>query len=218
LWRDFPAKIAKYTGYNVLIYDRIGYGDSDPFVTSYRSLDYLTEEARNLPELLDALSISNTILFGHSDGGSIALIFGSLFPQRTPAIITVGAHVFVEPVTLKGIREAVDAYKSTDLHERLEKYHNNKAKDVFLAWADTWLRPDFIEWNIEHYCDSVKCPALIIQGIHDEFGTEAQVNSIIKRIGNKAQKIILPEAAHNPHKEAPEMTLRIVTQFLQSIE
>jgi hypothetical protein len=34
--------------------------------------------------------------------------------------------VFVEEITLKGIREAKETFKSTDLKERLYKHHGDK--------------------------------------------------------------------------------------------
>jgi len=59
------------------------------------------------------LNIDDAILIGHSDGGSISLIFAATWPEKVRGIITEAAHVFVEEVTLAGIREAVKVYEST---------------------------------------------------------------------------------------------------------
>ena len=139
LWRDFPYKIAETTHCNLLIYDRKGYGKSEPFTTVKRSNDYLEREAETLYSLLTQLSITNAILFGHSDGGSIALIAAAKYPNLIKGVIAEAAHIFVEQETLNGIETAVKSYKETDLKSRLQKYHGPKTDDLFHAWTDTWL-------------------------------------------------------------------------------
>ena len=82
LWKRFPDAVADATGCSALVYSRYGYGKSDP-LTEPRAVDYMHREALEvLPELLDALSIRNPILIGHSDGASIALIHAGAGTRR----------------------------------------------------------------------------------------------------------------------------------------
>lgn len=74
LWRDFPKNLGALADCNVLVYDRKGYGKSSPFSTSKRGNNYLEIEADTVQEVLEVCGIKHAILFGHSDGGSIALI------------------------------------------------------------------------------------------------------------------------------------------------
>jgi pimeloyl-ACP methyl ester carboxylesterase len=215
LWRDFPEKLALATQYNAFLYDRQGYGQSEPFGIEQRKTTYLEEEARILAEVLQKADIEQAILFGHSDGGSIALVAAAEYPELIKGIITEGAHVFVEGITLTGIREAVEAYKNTSLPQKLAKYHGDKTEAVFRAWTDTWLSPDFRNWNIENYLQKIKCPALIIQGKKDEYGSEAQVESIVQHSGGKAEKWMIPGIGHSPHKEAPKDVLRRSADFIR---
>lgn len=216
LWRDFPEKMAQATGYTALVYDRQGYGQSSPFQSINRGLDYLEQEADVLERLLEKLQIVQAILFGHSDGGSIALIAAAKYKSRINAIITEGAHVFVEEVTLAGIREAVEAYQTTDLPQKLQKYHGTKTEPVFRAWTDTWLSDSFRSWNIEHFLPAILCPALIIQGEEDEYGTLAQVEAVAQQAQGPAQQLILPGIGHTPHREAPEQVLEKSAHFILS--
>ena len=124
LWKDFPKQIASKAGCNILSYDRQGYGKSAPFITSKRNTNYLKEEAYTLGKIIQNLELKNVILFGHSDGGSIALLTAALFPEKIMGIITEGAHVFVEQETINGIRAAVLAYQNTSLKEKLYKLIN----------------------------------------------------------------------------------------------
>ena len=217
LWRDFPAKLALATQCNVFLYDRQGYGQSDPFGPGQRKTTYLEEEAHILAAVLQKAGIEHVILFGHSDGGSIALVAAAEYPDLVKGIITEGAHVFVEEITLAGIREAVKAYQNTSLPQKLAKYHGDKTEQVFRAWTDTWLSPEYRDWNIEEYLPRIECPALIIQGTADEYGTEAQVDAIVEQAGGKAEKWMIPDVGHSPHKEAPEEVLQKSTEFLRKL-
>ena len=216
-WRDFPACLSIMTGLPALVYERWGYGSSDALNTT-RTVRYLHNEAlTSLPEVLEQVNIEDAILIGHSDGGSIALIFSAVHGDKARAVITEAAHVFVEDVTIAGIRQAVEMYETTDLKDRLHKFHKNNADSMFRAWADTWLAPWFRNWNIEEYLSRITCPLLVIQGKDDEYGTSAQVESIISQAGGPAQGIIVPDCGHVPHHQAREHVLKEMTRFINSL-
>jgi len=214
LWRDFPQKLAEATQCNVLVYDRLGYGKSEPMPTYERPTNYMELEADILNDLIITLNIDNAILFGHSDGGTIALLTASKYPERIKALICEAGHVFVEDVTLKGIYEAMEAYKTTNLPERLAKYHGDKVDTIFKAWTETWTHSDYRDWNIEHFLPKIVCPLLFIQGEADEYGTLAQVEKTIAQVSGNAEKFIIPNIGHTPHKEATEITFDIAKKFI----
>lgn len=217
LWRDFPDKLGETMQCNVLVYDRLGYGKSDPMPTHVRPVDYMEHEADVLNELLTKLDIRDAILFGHSDGGTIALLTAAKHPERVKAVICEAAHIFVEEVTLKGIREAMEAYKTTGLPERLQKYHGDNTDTLFKAWTETWTRADFRNWNIEHLLPKVNCPLLFIQGEADEFGTLEQLNKTVAQVSGRAEECIISNVGHTPHKEAPDEVLGTVKRFIGSL-
>ncbi len=215
IWRDFPEILGEWCDCNIVIYDRQGYGKSCAFSYSERDNGYMELEANFLIELLNYWNLKKVILFGHSDGGSIALIAAGKYPDRVEAVITEGAHIFVEDVTLKGISDAIHAYKTTHLKEKLAKYHGNKTDALFWAWAKTWHTPQFKSWNIEHFLTSITCPALIIQGEEDEYGTLNQVYQSVAGIGDNGHSLVLKNTKHSPHKENREEVLEKVTTFLK---
>jgi pimeloyl-ACP methyl ester carboxylesterase len=218
LWRDFPTKLGELTQCNILVYDRLGYGRSKPMPDVPRPVNYLEAEAETLNDLLTELSIEQPILFGHSDGGSIALLTAAKYPDRIKAVISEAAHVFVEEITLQGIREAMTAYQTTNLKERLEKYHGDNTDILFRAWTQTWTRDDFREWNIESFLPAITCPVLVLQGINDEFGSLAQVNSIVNNVSGSVEKALIEGSGHTPHKETPEETLTAAVGFIDNLK
>ncbi len=217
LWRDFPKKLAEKTQTNILVYDRVGYGKSSPMETFVRPTHYMELEADFLNDLLLKLNSKNAILFGHSDGGTIALLTASKYPDNIKAVICEAGHIFVEDVTLKGVQDALKAYKTTNLPERLAKYHGDKVEMLFKAWTETWLRDDYRSWNVEHFLQNITCPLLFIQGENDEYGTLKQVEKTISQVSGSAVQFIIPEIGHTPHKELPEVVLAKTTEFINSL-
>ncbi|MDQ0780646.1 alpha/beta fold hydrolase [Chryseobacterium sp. W4I1] len=215
LWRELPAKLSVAAECNVLVYDRLGYGKSDPMATYERPVNYMELEADLLNDLLTELNISNAILFGHSDGGTIALITAAKYPQKIHSVICEAGHIFVEEVTLKGVCDAWDAYKTTNLAERLQKYHGDKVDMLFRAWTETWTREDYRSWNIEYLLKDIHCPLLFIQGEADEYGTLDQVEKTVSQVSGTAEKFIIPGIGHTPHKEAPELVLKRTAEFIE---
>lgn len=217
-WRGFPQKLAEEVGCPAIVYDRLGYGLSQA-TSEKRDKRYLEQEAlERLPAFLDALELKDIVLMGHSDGGSIALIFAGQVPKgiRLRAIITEAAHVFVDDLTLAGIQEAVEMAKQSDFLKKLAKFHGNKTPYLFNAWHETWLSPAYQDFNIEAYLPKITCPSLIIQGEEDEYGTPAQVEAIVSQIKGPAQRLMIPNCAHVPHYQAEEVVLREMARFLKS--
>ncbi|WP_051564635.1 alpha/beta fold hydrolase [Desulfovermiculus halophilus] len=214
MWKDFPPALCAATGRPGLAYDRQGYGRSSPFVRP-RTPDYLHTEAYTyFPALLQALGISRAILIGHSDGGSIALLFASAFPERVCCLTTIAAHVFVEPETVQGIAQAKTRYQRTDWPHKLAKYHKEKTDDVFYAWTETWLSSEFAGWNIERELVGVSSPALVMQGVDDVFGTAKQVDSIVCNTSGPALPCWIADCGHAPHLEAPEQATEKIRAFI----
>ncbi len=214
LWRNFPELLAQATRCNLLMYDRRGYGLSEPMSDQVRLVNYMELEALLLDELLNYYQVERRILFGHSDGGTIALILAALFPASIYLTLAEAAHIFVEPVTLQGVRDAIVAYETTNLAERLQKYHGDKVDTLFKAWTLTWTRPDFRDWNIEYLLGNIESPLLFLQGSDDEYGSLKQVTETINKPKGIAEQFILPGIGHTPHKEAPQQVLEAAAAFI----
>jgi pimeloyl-ACP methyl ester carboxylesterase len=216
LWRDFPRQLAEATGCGALVYSRRGYGNSEP-ITLPRPLDYMEQEGeRELPLLLGALKIEEPLLFGHSDGASIALVCaGSGLAVR--GLVLEAPHVFAEELSIRSIEKARDAYDQGHLRERLSRWHANNVDNAFRGWNGAWLDAKFRDWNIERYLSGVRAPTLLLQGLDDEYGTRAQLDAIVRAVNGKVQLDLLEHCGHAPHKEQPERTLAIASAFIRGL-
>jgi pimeloyl-ACP methyl ester carboxylesterase len=217
LWRDFPETLCRSTGCPGFVYDRKGYGTSKPFEDDWPA-DYLHKEAlQYLPALLRAAGITETVLIGHSDGGSIALIAASTGDQSITGVITEAAHIFVEEVTLSGIRKAVKDFETGGLKEKLARYHKGHTEAVFYRWAKRWLAAEFSDWNIEKCLQGITCPVLALQGEEDEYGTPAQIEGIADLVSGPVDAVLIPECGHIPHLQARKRVLQEMTQFITKL-
>ena len=213
-WRGVPEDLCRMTGLPGLVYERWGFGQSAPLVLP-RPKDYMTREAEDaLPAVLAACGIARPVLVGHSDGGSIALIYAAAFPQAPLACISIAAHVFVEEETLAGIRAVVARWEAGDLKARLARYHGANTETVFRGWAETWLDPGFRDWTIEAALPRILCPTLVVQGEGDEHATLAQVEAIAQGVSGPAETYVVPDCGHSPHLEARRDMLARMAAFI----
>jgi len=211
MWRDFPDRLAARTGRPVIAWSRQGYGRSDALPVA-RDPDYMHVEAGRVAPLLDALGIERAILFGHSDGASIALLAAARFPDRVERLILEAPHVYVEQITIDSIAAVGRAYRGTDLPLKLGRHHQ-RPDQVFWRWNDIWRDRRFRDWNIEDVLPAIRAPALLIQGQDDEYGTLDQLARIERALAD-TRRLVLPACGHSPHRDQPEAVLAAVDAFL----
>lgn len=210
LWRDFPQALAAATGARTIAFSRHGHGRSDPPSTP-RTPRFMHEEAREvLPEVLRAVDADDPVLVGHSDGASIALIHAAEHPVR--AVVAMAPHVFVEELCLEEIRRAREAYGHEGLRVRMARHHRDPDA-AFYGWNDVWLDPEFRAWDITDSVAQIKCPLLLIQGEHDQYGTMVQLDAIERLARGPVDRLHL-DCHHAPHLERPGETLEAVAGFV----
>jgi pimeloyl-ACP methyl ester carboxylesterase len=213
MWKDFPRRLAEAAGCGALIYSRHGYGRSEP-LRGARTPDFMHREAQSaLPDLLQKLEIDRPILFGHSDGASIALIHAATHPVR--GSILLAPHLFVEEISLASIREIQSHYDSSDLKDRLARYHDHP-DSTFRGWSDIWLNPDFRSWNIENFLPLIASPILVIQGLDDQYGTMEHLERIEQRVPG-TQVLKLADCRHSPHIDQPDAVIKTSTCFIAGL-
>jgi pimeloyl-ACP methyl ester carboxylesterase len=238
MWRDWPAQLCAATGRAGIVYSRRGYGQSDavPDVRGPSTVvngqrrgrllpDYMHEEAFVvLPALLAALGIANPVLVGHSDGGSIALLYASRF--AVTACVVMAPHVMVEDISIQTITAAKAAFETGDLRGRLARYHAD-VDCAFWQWNDVWLSEAFRSFDIREDCKNISAPLLAIQGREDPYGTLRQIEGLADFWNEKGlqatpdkhrQLQIIEQCGHSPQRDQSELTTRLIADFLRNLD
>jgi pimeloyl-ACP methyl ester carboxylesterase len=218
MWRDFPTRLCDSLGWRGLVYSRPGYGKSTPRAADeHWAPDFMHQQALEvLPALLDTVGIDTRQqppwLFGHSDGGSIALIHAAWHPKRVAGAIVLAPHIFVEDISVRSIAQARAAFEEGDLRERLSPHHNDP-DSAFHGWSGAWLSPEFSDWNLAAELSRIGCPLLAVQGVNDEYGTRAQIYGIASA-APQTQLLEMSGCGHSPHRDQPEALISMVQTFV----
>jgi len=219
MWKDFPTRLCAAAGCRGLVYSRPGYGRSTRrAVEEAWGLDFMHRQAHEvLPALLAALGVDTAArppwLFGHSDGGSIALLHAARFPDRVAGTIVLAPHIMVEDLSVASIEQARQAYLHSDLRQRLARHHDDP-DSAFLGWNRIWLHPPFRQWSIEAEIASITCPLLAVQGLGDEYGTLEQIRGIARRVP-QTQLLELADCGHSPQRDQPDRLIKAAAAFLR---
>lgn len=219
LWGDFPRALCEALQCRGLLYSRPGYGQSTPRAKGENwQTDFMHRQATEvLPKLLQALGVNTTTdrpwLLGHSDGGSIALLYAARFPKRVAGAVVLAPHILVEEISIASIAEVRTEFEKTDLRQRLSRHHAD-VESAFWGWNDIWLDPLFRSWNITEELQTVSCPLLAVQGVNDKYGTLEQVRGIA-RVAKQCQVVELADCGHSPHRDQKDRLIKAVQVFFQ---
>ena len=217
MWKDFPDRLSHRTGCPAFVFSRFGYGRSDPDPLPWKINFMHTWALKILPRIITSARIKEYILVGHSDGGSIGIIFAGTPPATgLKGLVTEAAHVFCEPISVQSIAAAKINYEQNTLRQGLEKYHGKNTDNAFYGWNDVWLNPVFMQWNIEKYLKHISVPVLALQGKQDQYGTAEQLAAIESGVPDVTTHL-MDDCRHTPHFEQLDMTLDLMTGFIKTL-
>ena len=213
-WKQFPHKLAVATHYNVIAYSRAGHGNSEGPLAKRTDDYYLHQVNTVIPALLDHFSVADPVLYGHSEGAGISLLYAA---QR---------HPHPRPHSRKPLRR---------LHQRRRGAHQQDGRRLSRQQAPGTPRPlppasrrslRLLDPMGRHprrrslppprLSPKITCPVLVLQGARDEFGTSLQLAALQAAIPN-LQHETYPDTGHLPHKEQTDRVLHRVSQFLSNL-
>jgi pimeloyl-ACP methyl ester carboxylesterase len=213
-WKQFPHKLAQATGYNVIAYSRAGHGNSEGPLAHRTDEYYLRQVNSVIPTLLDHFSVADPILYGHSEGAGISLLYAAS-STRIRALILESPFVVSTAAAGELIEKMAAAYPGSKLQERLAQYHQHP-DEVFASWTQWAATLSDEVFPLRDFLPRITCPVLVLQGARDEFGTSLQLAALQAAIPD-LQHETYSDAGHLPHKEQSGLVLQRVSQFLSNL-
>lgn len=214
-WRAFPDLLADALGLGAFAYDRLGYGRSDgrdPWPD-----DFMAQSARRLPHILHEAGITDFILIGHSDGATVALEYAATAPKGLRAVVSLAAHVKLDPRSYGGLLEFIETAAGDNLPDWLARFHGDRGRQVLTSWSDVWKRTLDGGWDISRSLKGITAPLLAAQGVDDEWAHPLQIDAIAENAPH-AETHMLAGTGHFPHLEDPAALVELVAGFLSNIQ
>ncbi|MDO8663301.1 MAG: alpha/beta hydrolase [Candidatus Wildermuthbacteria bacterium] len=206
-------------GYAVFLPDLPGFGQAPP-PTEPWTIDDFVEWAKDFCE---KNNLSRIFLLGHSFGGSVAAKFSIKYPTYVQKLILVDSAGIRKKRLKKEIQKKVAHFlnKFSFLpfyglirkiaYRTLFRYSDYLLTDGVMK--ETYLKT--LENDISGVFSGVSVPTLLVWGEKDKI-TPLEHAYFIKENIPGAKLEIIPGVRHNPHREAPEKLVEIITQFLRS--
>ncbi len=201
-------------GCRVIIYDRWGYGRSAP--RPALDLPTFAADVADLRALLGHLDIPGAALVGHSDGGTLALYYTAQYPEQVACLVTIAAHIYVEPSIPPGVKAVGEQYQhNARFRQGLHRLHGEQVAQTFHNWYDGWCALEGVAWDMRPVLAGISCPALVVQGVQDEHATPQHARDIAAAIPG-AKLWLLDGARHMlPQEHAAAFNQRL-RQFFET--
>ncbi|WP_418319933.1 alpha/beta fold hydrolase [Piscinibacter sakaiensis] len=214
-WKDLPEAIAAATGLGVLSYDRWGYGGSEELNKVPRERTYRFEESGPVfSQLLRHFDIRDAALFGHSDGGAMALLAAAAHPEVVRAVCACSPTIALDLHMVRAMAGARDAFEKGGLRERLMRHHGDKTDSMFWAWYLPWSSDDAVHWSMTAQLAAVRCPVTAVFGQADDYGWRPSARALVDHGSMALEVCALPEVGHDPQHKARGVVLNALQRVL----
>ncbi len=87
-YRRMLERLASFS--RLIVFDKRGTGLSDPVPLEH--LPTLETRMDDVRAVMDAVGSERAALLGHSEGGLMSMLFAATYPERTTALVTIGAY------------------------------------------------------------------------------------------------------------------------------
>jgi len=219
----------------VVYLDLRGHGRSDWGAVADWSFEVCADDVR---AFCDALGIAKPVVYGHSLGGFIALVYGARHPGHAGALILQSTTARFD------VRELVERYRGLGGHrmaETVERVYGGDPESVTdEEWArcfalfgpvvpgeeeqsrkivNTDLRTHGLElmrdFDVLDQLDRIDCPTLVCVGDLDPVTPVAAAREIVEALpAGIARLEVIEGAGHFPWKDVPDRYWPLITAFV----
>jgi pimeloyl-ACP methyl ester carboxylesterase len=213
-----PQQEALAATHRVYAYERPGHGRSADIAGDY-GYDAMLDD---LVAYLDAHDLAHPHLVGYSDGGILALLLALRQPERPRSIVAISANLdptafdpaagALPPLAPLG-DEGPDYAAEREAYERLSpdgpEHHDAMLEKLLRLWGS--------EPNLEPAAlAAIRARTLVMAGDRDAVRPDHSL--AIAAAIPRAELAIVPGTTHALVREKPDLTARLLVEFLDDVE
>jgi len=219
MWKDvYPALVE--AGYEVVMYDRRGYGrsekgaDFEEFYVSDRFRAESVEEMEGLRRVLDRKTFH---IIGQCEGGVVAVDYWLKYPDRVKTMAVSSTQCFSQVSMPEFNRQKFPTPfhdLAPGLKEKLIDWHGEAHAEVFFNLFRTRggaYGTGF--FDLRGLLPSVSCPVLVLYPDRSALFDVEQGVSFYRHLP-EGELAVLPGCGHNTYENRPEEYVRILLKFL----
>lgn len=160
--------------------------------------------AKDILVVMHYLNLPKVNIMGFSDGGNVALYFGSRYPEKVAKLIVIGANYEVDGLKKDSLAEVKRDYFLLSILGRFLARAEKKKQVIDLMWHQLDLRAADLS--------TIKAPTLVVAGENDVI--EENHTKKLHELINDSKLVIVPKASHFLMVEKYEDFNRFAEAFL----
>jgi pimeloyl-ACP methyl ester carboxylesterase len=218
IWKAIYPRLA-VQGYRVVIYDRRGFGQSEPgadFQNFYESDRYRPDSVEELRILKENLGIRECHLVGQCEGGVVGIDYSIKYPLEVKTLTIASTQCYSEvPMIELNAMKFVDTFARLEpqIQAKMVDWHGKNAAaryDQFARYGGAYGMNDF---DLRPILPLVLCPTLVIYPDRSSiFGVEQAI--AFYRHLSKGELSVFPKCGHNTYEQRPEDYIRTLLDFI----
>jgi pimeloyl-ACP methyl ester carboxylesterase len=230
-WRSFaPMLLYLPPSIHAFAITQRGHGEADRPATGYHPRDF----AADVAAFLDAHQIEKAVIVGHSMGSTVALRFALDYPERTHALVPMGAFVryATNPVMKEFVEETValltdpipwdvarDFQESTLAAPISPLFLETMIAESRKAPARVWRAGFAGLFTDEHVArlGDIQAPTLLVWGDQDAFVPVSDPRHLLFTIGS-ARLEVYRYVGHAVHWEKPARVAADLVAFIEELD
>ena len=207
--------------FRVTVIDLPGFGDSSIPQKVFNSFDY----ADAIKKFIDALSLSNIILFGHSHGGRISIILASSYKNLINKLILIDSsgiipkrtiNYYVKVYSFKVLKKIYLFFvpknrKEQVLEEFYKKHGSTDYQDAQGIMRKIMVK--VVNDNLKYLLKEIVCPTLLIWGELDD-ATPLYMAKIMEKEIPNCGLVIIKGGSHYSYIDDYNTFKIVINSFL----
>jgi pimeloyl-ACP methyl ester carboxylesterase len=219
IWKNiYPSFVAE--GYKVVMFDRRGFGRSDPgddFQDFYVSNRYRPESVEELRIIKERLGIREGHLVGQCEGGVVGVEYAIQYPREVKTLTVASTQCYSE-IPMPDLNRARLVNKFSDLETGLQAklidWHGAAAEGHYNLFAKYGGAYGSGFFDLRPILPSVSCPTLVLYPDRSSI-FDVEQSTAFYRCLPRGELAVFPKCGHNTYEQRPEDYTRTVLDFLR---